>query len=109
MAAGEDELEALVRDGRVLHAVLRGFRHVEQARLGCEGAVAADAIDSAVPRGRHEPGARVGGRALAGPPLSGGSERLLSGLLGEVEVAEEADEAGEDAPPLVAEDLVEDR
>ena len=41
--------------------------------------------------------------------LGGGGERLLSGLLGEVEVAEEADQAGEDAPPLVAEDLVEDR
>jgi hypothetical protein len=32
----------------------------------------------------------------------------LSGFLGEVEVAEEADQCGEDAAPLVAEDLVED-
>jgi hypothetical protein len=32
----------------------------------------------------------------------------MCGFLGEVEVAEEADQAGEDAAPLVAEDLVED-
>jgi hypothetical protein len=32
-------------------------------------------------------------------------ERFLGGLLGQVEVAEEADQGGEDAPPLVAEDL----
>jgi hypothetical protein len=31
----------------------------------------------------------------------------LGGLLGKVEVAEEADQVGEDAAPLVAEDLVE--
>jgi hypothetical protein len=33
----------------------------------------------------------------------------LSGFLGEFEVAEEADQAREDAAPLVAEDLLEDR
>jgi len=49
------------------------------------------------------------GRPVAGPALGGDRERLLGGFLGEVEVAEEADEGGEDAPPLLAEDLVEDR
>jgi hypothetical protein len=51
----------------------------------------------------------VGRRPLAGPALGGRRERLLGGLLGEVEVAEEADQDGEDAAPLVAEDLLEDR
>jgi hypothetical protein len=51
----------------------------------------------------------VGRRPLPGPALGGRRERLLGGLLGEVEVAEEADEDGEDAAPLVAEDLLEDR
>jgi hypothetical protein len=41
--------------------------------------------------------------------LGGDRERFLGGFLGEVEVAEEADQAGEDAAPLVAEDLLEDR
>jgi hypothetical protein len=50
----------------------------------------------------------VGGRAVAGPALGGDRERLLGGLLGEVEVAEEADQVGEDAVPLLAEDVLED-
>jgi hypothetical protein len=36
-------------------------------------------------------------------------EGLLGGFLGEVDVAEEADQGGEDASPLVAVDLFEDR
>jgi hypothetical protein len=44
-----------------------------------------------------------------GPALGGDGEGLLGGFLGEVEVAEEADQGGEDASPFVAEDLVEDR
>jgi hypothetical protein len=51
---------------------------------------------------------RVGGRPFAGPPLGRDCERLLGGFLGEVEVAEEADQAGEDAAPLVPEGLLED-
>ena len=53
-------------------------------------------------------------RGLTGVPsrgqrLRGDRKRLLGGLLGEVEVAEEADQVGQDAAPLVAEGLVEDR
>jgi hypothetical protein len=51
----------------------------------------------------------VGGRPVARPPLGGRRERVLRGLLGELEVAEEADQGREDARPLVAEDLLEDR
>ncbi len=109
VAAREDELEPLVRDRRLVHLVLSRLRHVEQAGLRRERAIAADAVDRPVARGGHEPGARVGGRPVAGPALGGDRERFLGGFLGEVEVAEEADQAGEDAAPLVAEDLLEDR
>ena len=51
----------------------------------------------------------LAGRPVARPALGGDRERLLGGLLGEVEVAEEADQAGEDASPLVAEGLLEAR
>jgi len=40
--------------------------------------------------------------------LGGDRERLLRGFLGEVEVAEVADEGREDAPPVLAEGLLED-
>jgi hypothetical protein len=69
---------------------------------------AADPVDRAVARRGQEPGARVGGCPLPGPALGGDGERLLCGFLGEVEVAEEADQAGEDTAPLVTEDLLED-
>jgi hypothetical protein len=39
----------------------------------------------------------------------GDGEGLLRGFLGEVEVAEEADQGGHDAAPLLAEDLIERR
>jgi hypothetical protein len=81
---------------------------LEQSRLRRERAVAAEAVDRAVPRRRDQPRARVRGRPLLRPPCSGDRERLLGGFLGEIEVAEEADQRGEDAPPLVAEDLLDD-
>jgi hypothetical protein len=109
VAAGEDELEPLVRKGGLVHRVLHRLRHLEQAGLRGQRAVAADAVDRAVAGRRHQPGAGVGGRAVARPALGGDREGLLRGLLGEVEVAEEADQRGEDAPPLVAEGPVEGR
>lgn len=55
------------------------------------------------------PGARVAGDAVAGPPVGGHGEGLLRGLLGEVEVAQEAGQAGQDAAPLLTEDLLQSR
>ena len=43
------------------------------------------------------------------PALGGDREGLLSGFLGELEVAEEADQRSEDLAPLLLEDPVEDR
>ena len=51
----------------------------------------------------------MGRFAVPWPTLGGDGEGLLRGFLGELEVAEEADQTGEDAAPLVAEDLLEDR
>ena len=107
VAAGEDELEAFVGNRRILHLVLRGFGHLEQPGLGGERAVTPDAVDRAVAGRRHQPRPRVRRRPLPRPALRGGREGLLRGFLGEVEVAEEADQGGEDASPLVAEDLFE--
>jgi hypothetical protein len=46
-------------------------------------------------------------RPLTGPPLSRDRERLLGGLLGEVDVAKEADQGREDPAPLALEDLLD--
>jgi hypothetical protein len=108
MAAREDELEPLVADRRLIELVLHRFRHLEQAGLRDERAVAPDAIDRAVARSRHEPRARAVGRAFARPALGRDREGLLGGFLGEVEIAEEADQRRNDAAPFVAEDLFDD-
>jgi hypothetical protein len=46
----------------------------------------------------------VRGRPLAGPALGRDRKGLLGGLLGEVDVAEEADQGREDPPPFALED-----
>jgi hypothetical protein len=43
-------------------------------------------------------------RPVTGPPLGRDRKRLLGGLLGEVDVAEEADQGREDPAPLALED-----
>jgi hypothetical protein len=57
-----------------------------------------------VARRRHQPRPGIVGNALARPALGGDRERLLGGILGEIEVTEEADQGSEDAAPLIAED-----
>ena len=51
----------------------------------------------------------LSGTPVARPALRRDRECLLRGFLGEVEVAEEADQRSEDPAPLVAEGPLEDR
>src|SRR5581483_12403163 len=71
--------------------------------------VPTDAVDRAVPGHRHEPAGRIAGHAVPWPPLEGDGDSLLKGVLGEVEVAEDADQGREDASVLLAEELLERR
>src|SRR5919106_1651466 len=109
MTAGEDEFEPLIWKRRRVRAILYRLGHVEQAGLRGQLAIAANAVDGPVPRRRHEPGAGIRGDAVSGPAFCGDGEGLLRGFLGEVEVAEEADQRSEDTAPVVAESLLEDR
>ena len=109
MAAGEDQLEALVGEWGGVHRILLGLGRLEQSGLLGQGAVTANAVDGPVARGRNQPGVGAGGDAVARPALGGDRERLLRRFLGEVEIAEEADEGSEDASPLIAEGLLVDR
>jgi hypothetical protein len=67
-----------------------------------------DTVDGPVAGRCHEPRAGVVRRSVARPALGGDREGLLRGFLGELEVAEEADQGSEDAAPLLAEDVLED-
>jgi len=109
VTAGEDELQALVGKHRGVHRHLNRIAGDEQAELGRERPVAADTVRRMIASRRDQPGARVARGALAWPSVGGDGERLLCGFLGEVEVAEEADQGGQDAAPLLMEDLGERR
>ena len=58
----------------------------------------ADAVDGLEPAGRHEPCARIRRHAIARPLLERRTERVGQRLFGEIEVAEQANQRGEDAP-----------
>ena len=109
VTAGEDELQAFVGERRGVHRYLSTIVCDEQAELAGEGPVSADAVCGSVPSRPDQPGAWVARDTVARPPVGGDGERLGRGFLGEVEVAEETDQGGQDAAPLLAEDLVECR
>jgi len=92
-----------------MHAVLHGLGDVKQSGLGGQRALAPQAVDRSVARRRDQPPAGVGRDALARPALGGDREGVLGGLLGEIEVAEKADQGRKDPAPLIAEDLLDQR
>jgi hypothetical protein len=107
VAAGEDEAQSLVWDHVRLLRLARRFQRREQLGLPLEGAVAADPVDRPVARRRQQPGTGPFGSAVDRPALERDGDGVLEGVLGEVEVAEDADQAREDPPPLGAEDALE--
>ena len=109
MAAGEDQLQPLVGEGRVFELLVHGLRRLEQRGLARQRALAADAVDRLVAGGCDQPGAGVGGSAVPRPALRRRREGGLGGFLGAVEVAEEADQGGEDPSPLLSEDALDQR
>src|SRR5207253_7727544 len=102
-------LQPFVGKCRLVHngVVLDPFADVELAGLRYERPFATDAIDRAVAGGRDQPGAGIVRRPVTWPALGRDREGFLSGLLGEVEVAEETDQGGQHAGPLLAEDLLQ--
>lgn len=102
MAARKDEAEPVVFDrcGFVVVGGLGcgGLEPVCDFReCGVVAGAASNRIDGAEAAGRNEPGARVVRDAALGPLLGGGGEGLLQGILGELKIAKQADEGGEDA------------
>src|SRR5690606_38152448 len=57
-------------------------------------------VDRLETAGRHQPGAWIGGHALARPLLEGGAKGVVQRLFGEIEVAEQAYQGREDAARL---------
>ena len=99
MAAGENQAKPVVFDRLCVgpRGVI-GHRDVGGA-LGLvervEPLAAAQRVDRLEAAGRHEPGARIRRNAVARPLLERRSERVVQGLLGDVEVTQQTDQRGE--------------
>ena len=76
----------------------------QQLTLALERPLAPDAIDRAVLRNGDDPGAGIGGGAVARPALYGEREGVLDRLLSALEIAERAGQDRDGAPPLLPED-----
>ena len=75
--------------------------------LALQHLVAAEMIEGAPLGGRHQPGARVGGNALARPLLQRRNQRLLRELLGQPDIAHDAGQPGDQLGLLDAPDSVD--
>jgi hypothetical protein len=105
MATGENEAKLVVLDQLVTELGVRR-RCLQLDRDSFQGSVEprtpANPIDRLEATGRHQPPIGIGGHALTRPSLDGGGERLVHRLLGEIEIAEKADERGKDAAGVVS-------
>jgi hypothetical protein len=108
MATGKDQTQSVVWHGSffVFAGLLLG-QPVQKLRLAGEGPLTSDPVDRAVARRGEEPGGRSLGHPACGPAVECRRDGVLKGILGEVEVAQDADQAREDASPLLAEDTLE--
>jgi hypothetical protein len=71
--------------------------------------LAAEAVDRSIAGSDRDPAARVRRQAVARPCAQGDGERLLDCVLGEVDVAEGADQGGDRSAGLLAEDPADSR
>jgi len=111
VAAGEDQAQHVVAEGIFL--LLRRYDLPRDLGLGLEVPalrpeqdLPAQAIDRLVASDIDQPGARARRHACGRPLLEGRRERLLQGVLGELEIADKADQRREDATRLVPEHML---
>ena len=103
VAAGEDQAQAVVAAPAPTSSAGIVTRRAA-ARPGVPvvaGGLAPDPVDRAVAGRRDDPPGRVRRHAALRPALERDGEGVLDRLLGEVDVAEEADQGGDGAPALL--------
>ena len=119
VAAGEDEPQAVIGDTRLAgcavdaaHAaagrIVKLGESTQQPFLLDQASVPAQPVDGLVARGGDDPAAWVVGYPEARPALDGHHERVLDGFLGQIEVAQHADETGDRTALLLTEDLLDE-
>ncbi|MHC2316297.1 hypothetical protein ACVIHC_003343 [Bradyrhizobium diazoefficiens] len=107
MAAGEDQPQhVVVERRRRLVGRLRVELELmhERLLLAAEHGLPPDAINRLVAADIDEPGARIIGHLARRPAFERDREGILECVLGEIEIADEADQRGKHPPRLVAKD-----
>ena len=121
MAASEDQAQPVVDEGVHTGRTVGACIGVDRSELGfdCgftaeqllllgEDLAPAESVDRPVAGRRRDPCTGVLRHAPVWPRLQGGDERFLDRLLGEIEVAEDADQCGDGAPLFVPEQALDD-
>jgi hypothetical protein len=112
VAAGEDQPEPVVGDaahvGLVSSERLERFERAELCRLLTQDLCTPQSVDRAVARGRRDPRAGVVGDPAFGPHPHRLRERVLHRVLGQVEVAQDADHRRDRPALLGPEQAVDD-
>ena len=101
MAAGKDQTQAIVLDAVVFarerSRIDDGPDFVLVVVERVEPRSPADAVDRLETAGRDEPCPRVVGDSIERPLLERRAERVVQRFLGDIEIAEQADQRGENA------------
>jgi len=107
VTAGEDQPQPVVLDTAfvVLFRFACGREHRGLLHLGGPRRRPSHAVDRPVARRRRQPRPRVARDAIAGPPFDGRREGVLGALLGQIPVARDPDQSGDDTSPLIPEGL----
>ncbi len=111
--AHEDEAEAFVLDdaSRVgthgLHLLTSVGVDEQQRLLALRHRLGPEPVDDPPTRGREQPGGRVVGDAVVGPPAGGRLEGVGQGVLDEVEATELGEQEGDEPAPLTTHRLGE--
>src|SRR5581483_7892704 len=105
MTAGEHELEPFVRDGGIFHILCSSLflsllllkQRLNHDLFARKRVLTAQAVNGLVPGGRSDPGTRIMRNTIDTPAFKGHQQRILQGILGQLEISHRANQGGKDA------------
>ena len=103
MAAGEDQAQPVVVHGPSIDWFVCGMQQCRLFLTVISGTFSADTVDGPVAGGGDDPTGGTRRQTVGGPPFECDLERVLDRFFGDIDIAEEADQAGDRTPRLAAE------